>query len=250
MNEPDDGGRAAPGEKPKPSFFRVGTSVITGGAVKAMTAVDLKVYLTLALHANWRTGRCWPSYRTIRELTGCSFDCIADAIRRLTDLGTISAQRDKVKRGRRNTYTVHRIPPPSPGICSERTEDPLANQNRDARGRFCSDRTEEVCSEQTEDLCSDGTEQNEIHLNEIHRTGSKESPPPPPGGGNGSGSKGPEPPTPRMEISEEVIRKLKKAIGKEAVLKELRKGNYPIPEFLLTEEEERARDILEEVLAR
>jgi hypothetical protein len=39
-------------DKPKPQFFRVGSSVVKDGAVKAMTAVDLKFYLVLALHAN------------------------------------------------------------------------------------------------------------------------------------------------------------------------------------------------------
>jgi hypothetical protein len=220
-------------DKPKAQFFRVGTSIVQNGAVKDMTAVDLKVYMVLALHANWRTGRCWPSYRTIRGLTGCSFDSIADAIRRLVGLGAISAQRDKIKRGRRNTYTVHRTIQPPPGICSERTEHPSVKQKRDAKGRYRSERTDKVCSERTEDLCSDGTEQNEIHLNEIHRTRSKESPPPPPSGGNGHSSEALA--RPSLIISDQTVKELVKVKGREEVLELLKKGNYPIPLFLLAE---------------
>lgn len=218
-------------DKPKAKFFRVGTSIVQSGVVKDMTAVDLKVYMVLALHANWRTGRCWPSYRTIRDLTGCSFDSIADGIRRLVGLGAISAQRDRGKRGRRNFYTVYRTLRPSPGICSKCTEHPSVKQNRDAKGRYRSERTDEVCSERTEDLCSDGTEQNEIYLNESKGTRSKESPPPPPSGGNGRSSETSA--RPSYIISDQTVKELVKVKGREEVLDLLKKGGYPVPSFLL-----------------
>ena len=210
------------GAADKPQFFRIGSSVVTEGALKAMTAVDMKVYMVLAMHANWTTGKCWPSYRTIRTLTGCSFDCIADAIRRLVRLGAISAQRDRGKRGRRNYYTVYRTIQPSPGICSEQPEHKPIQQNRDQKGRYRSERTDKVCSDGTEDLCSDGTEQNDIHLNNVHQTRSK--------GEDASEASARH----SLIISEKILKDLEKKWGREKLRQYMREKNYP--ETLLGEE--------------
>ena len=56
-----------------------------------------------------------------------------------------------------------------------------------------------------------------------------------------------------MSISEETVRKLIEARGREQVLDMLREGNYPIPEFLLTEakpqqEKGQGRDLIREVI--
>ena len=170
-------------EKPKPQFFRIGSSIVKDGAVKAMTAGDLKVFLVLSLHTNWTTGKCWPSYRTLHDLTGCSRTTIAAATRHLYQLGLISCRREKAHNGRRNVYVVFRtIQPPSGGQSSV-TDYPPSDKSRNEKGRFQSSHTDDPRSRTTHDPQSSRTDQNEIYLNEINRTRSKETPPPPPTGG-------------------------------------------------------------------
>jgi hypothetical protein len=115
-------------------FFRVASDLVTQGALKTMTAVDLKVLLALAFHANWRTGRCWPSYRKLRELTGASMTSISGSIGRLVDLGAI-VKMGKGK-GRRAEYRVMRTLQSSPDKCSSRTERSQRNRKRGSKGRW------------------------------------------------------------------------------------------------------------------
>lgn len=166
----------------KDQFFRIGSSVVKNGAVKAMTAVDLKVYLVLALHANWTTGRCWPSYMTIKALSGCSKSSIAVALRHLVQLGAVSFGSEKAHTGRRNVYTVFRTLRPSSGGRSSAKDYPPAKRKRDKSGRFQSSRTDDTRSTLTDDPESSRTDQNESYLKESNRTRSKESPPAPNGG--------------------------------------------------------------------
>lgn len=214
----------APEEKPEPKFFRVGSSLVKDGAVKAMAAVDLKVYMVLALHANWTTGQCWPSYKTIRDLTGCSRGSIADAIRRLELLGTISHRKEKAHNGRRNVYSVFRTLRPSSEGQSSRMDYPPSGRKRDKSGRFQSSRMDDAQSSTTDDLQSSGVDQNEIYLNESNRKRSKE----------------PASETSARHsfiISENTVKELLKVKSKEQICEMLRQRNYPIPRFLFGEEE-------------
>src|SRR4030042_5108920 len=208
-------------ERDRPGFFRVGSDVVKKGVLEAMTSADVKVYLVLALHANWRTGKCWPTVRTIRALSVCSLSSVISAIGRLSSLGAISYRKIKSRSGVRNEYTVFRSLQLPSGGCSSRTEDPPKKQARDDSGRFfrggCSSRTEDPCSSATEDPCSTATEQNEIYLNEIERrTRSKEDAPPAPSRGSGHASEAsarPMPPSP-LSISEATIKTTLRAQGK------------------------------------
>lgn len=200
-----------------------------------MTAVDLKVYMVLALHANWTTGECWPSYRTIHDLSGCSRESISGSIRRLVQLGAISFRHEKAHNGRRNVYTVFRTLRPSSGGQSIPTDYPPAERKRDKLGRFQSSRTDDPWSRTTDVPQSSRTDQNYIHLNESNRTRSKEPPPPPPTGGNGQASETSARPV--LTISEGILREFLKIKTKAQVRDMLNQGNYPIPEFLLGEEE-------------
>lgn len=222
-------------DKPKPQFFRVGSSVVKEGAVKDMTAVDLKVYMVLALHANWTTGKCWPSYRTIHDLSGCSRNSISDSIRRLIQLGAVSFRHEKAYNGRRNVYTVFRTLQPSSGTRSSATDYPLAVRKRDKSGRFQSSRTDDPRSTLTDDPQSSRTDQNESYLNESKRTRSKESPLRPP---RGCGQASETSARPVLTISEGTLREYLKIKTKAQVRDMLKQGNYPIPEFLLGEEED------------
>jgi hypothetical protein len=221
-------------DKPKTLFFRVGTSVMDEGALRQMSGVDLKVYAVLSRHADWYTGKCWPSYKTIRSLSGCSFESISSAVRRLVRLGTISVRKEKARNGLRNVYTVFRTLQPSSGIHSRTTEYPLAKKKRDNLGRFQSSRAEDPCSRTTEYPHSSRTDQNEINLNEINGIRLKEFPPRPQ---RGSGQASETSARPVLTISEGILRKYLKIKTKAQVRDMLRQGNRPIPEFLLGEEE-------------
>lgn len=211
-------------DKPEPTFFRVGSSVIKDGVVKAMTAADLKVYLVLSLHANWTTGRCWPSYGTIHDLTGCSRGSIAAAIRRLELLGAISHRKEKAYNGRRNVYTVFRALLTFSGGQSNREDGPPSDRKRDKSGRFQSSRMDDPQSIATDAPQSGGVDQNEIYPNESNRKRSKE-----PASETSARQS--------LIISEDTIKELLKVKTKNQIREMLRQGNYPSPEFLFGEEE-------------
>lgn len=174
----------ATNEKFEPQFFRVGSSVVKDGALRAMTSAELRVLMVLSLHANWRTGKCWPSYRTIRDLSGCSRTSISSAVQGLVKLGAISVQKEKVKNGRRNVYTVFRTLQASPRTQSRTADDPPAKKNHDVLGRFQSSRTDDPRSRTTDDPRSSRVDQNDINLNENEGTRSKEVAPPAPSRGS------------------------------------------------------------------
>jgi len=220
----------ANGEEPKAQFFRVGSSLVKEGALKFMTASSLKVYIILALHANWTTGKCWPSYGTIGALSGCSRNSIAGAIRQLIQLGAISCHKEKAENGLRNLYTVFRNLQVSSGTQSRTTDYPLRNKNRDDLGRFRSIGKDERRSRETDSPPSSTVDQNEIYLNESKRTRSKESPPAPKGSGRAPETIA----QPLLTISRETILSVLKYRSRQEVIDMLRNGNYLIPEFLLS----------------
>jgi len=159
-------------------FFRIGTALVKEGALKDMTAADLKVFMVLSLHANWRTGHCWPSYERIREFTGCSRSSIASALRHLAQIGQISSRYEKAHNGRRNVYTVFRTLQPTREGRSSHADSPPSVSRRDARGCFQSSRADEGWSSHTDDPQSSGADENEFHLNESKLKRSKEDAPP------------------------------------------------------------------------
>jgi hypothetical protein len=72
------------------------------------------LYVTLQAHANQErgNGRVWPSVDTIAKLLGFSRrQSIVQYVRELQDLGAIDVETEATRTGKRNTYTVHELPP-------------------------------------------------------------------------------------------------------------------------------------------
>lgn len=68
-----------------------------------LSGSSVKVYLTLGLFADFRTGKCWPGYKKLKELTGItSGKQIKKALDSLTKADLIEVDR----RGNKNYYTV------------------------------------------------------------------------------------------------------------------------------------------------
>lgn len=203
-------------------FFRIANSFVTSGLIKNMTAVDIKVYLTLAQHANWRTGWAYPSVRRLRGLTGASLTSIIKAVRRLVGFGLISAERNGRRfpqlDPRQIVYQVFRTPQASPDDRSSDKEESTMIRKRDNSGKYCSSRKEGSCSSDRYGSCSSGKEQNKTYeLKDLNKNA------------------GPKPPEPSFKpkiISDETVMKIMEAIGPFKTLEHLQRGKYSIPPFV------------------
>jgi DNA-binding transcriptional MocR family regulator len=204
-------------------FFRIANAVVTSGLIKIMTAVDIKVYLTLAQHANWRTGWAYPSIRRLRDLTGASLTSIIKAARRLVGFGLISAERNGRRfpqlDPRQIVYQVHRTPQASPDDRSSGKEKSTMIRKRDNSGKYCSSRKETSCSSDRYGSCSSGKEPNKIsELDDLNEN---------------AGPKRPEPSLKRSDVSNETVKMIMKEIGPHKTLEYLQRGKHAIPPFVL-----------------
>jgi hypothetical protein len=205
-------------------FFRIANAVVTSGLIKNMTAVDIKVYLTLAQHANWRTGWAYPSIRRLRGLTGASLTSIIKAVRRLVGFGLISAERNGRRfpqlDPRQIVYKIFRTPQASPEDRSSGKEESTMIRKRDNSGKYCSSRKEESCSSDRYRSCSSGKERNDIsESDDLNKN---------------AGSKPPEPSfKPKMPIDKTILQEYMKIKGPQWTHDYLRDHDYPIPPEVL-----------------
>jgi hypothetical protein len=81
---------SATGKASQP-FITPTTEVIR--ALLRAPAAAMKMWLALALHADWHTGRCYPSYDTLRKNHGFSRDTVSRGISALIDLGLLTRTR-------------------------------------------------------------------------------------------------------------------------------------------------------------
>ena len=72
-------------------FTKFPNARIADGTYNKLTQFELRVYLTIAMHADYNTGRAYPGYSTLRKYlkTTTSGTHIKHAIDRLEELGLI-----------------------------------------------------------------------------------------------------------------------------------------------------------------
>jgi hypothetical protein len=98
---------------PRERFFMVPNDVIDYYG-KALGAYGMTIYMVLKRHEGWKTKKCYPTFKTIRKLTGFSRDTIIDYLKLLESLKLISiSKRKNASNGNMpNLYTI--LPPQVP----------------------------------------------------------------------------------------------------------------------------------------
>jgi DNA-binding transcriptional MocR family regulator len=84
------------------TWFHVFRDMIESGDIAKMGPHAVTVYLVIKAHANFSTGRAFPSIETIMEKSGVSESQVKRELKTLEEFGYIS----KEKKGRSNTYTL------------------------------------------------------------------------------------------------------------------------------------------------
>ena len=213
-------------------FLRLPTDILKSDYIMSnATAADWRVLISIAKHQGYQTRRTFPlSIAKTTEEARCDRRTVFRSIGWWCKVGALL----KTKRRRVNVYEIPRHFTAPPGIGDSLRHNTRRQPKRDGQGRFVPSRvTRKVTPHGTIEVTAHGTP-NQKSLSEVFI----ENPPPPPTGGNGHASETsarPLPPSP-LSISEATIKELMKVKGREGVLELLKKGNYPIPEFLLSDE--------------
>ena len=216
----------------QPWFLRIPIDVVRNRFIlENASAVDWSVLLAIAQHQGYKNRRTFPiSIDRTAEEAGC---CRRAAIKSITWWVNLRVLL-KTKQRRLNVYEIAQHFSIAPGKGALHGHKTPRTQKRNHMGRYVhSTDTHKV--HRTDTFKVHGTDTpNQKSLSEVFN----ENPPPPPTGGNGHASEAsarPLPPAP-LSISEATIKELVKVKGKAGILELLKKGNYPIPEFLLAEE--------------
>lgn len=88
--------------KAETTWFHVFVSMIENGDVAKIGPYAVTVYLVVKAYTNWKTGKAFPSIDTIASKSGISKRQVINSLSVLTENGYL----DKVKVGRKNTYTL------------------------------------------------------------------------------------------------------------------------------------------------
>jgi hypothetical protein len=182
--------------------------------------LDWKVLHAVEKYQGYKSWRCRLSLDRIAAVARCSRKRAGNSSRRWAKWGVL-----KIKRtGKSNIFEVVQDSRPSPERAHRQRHISQKSQKRDPKGKWAP-------STAHQSLPCDG------HITRgLLREVFIENPPPPPTGGNGRSSEAAARPV--LTISEGILREYLKIKTKAQVRDMLKQGNYPIPEFLLGEEED------------
>jgi hypothetical protein len=107
-------------DKPKPErTVRIPERFVKNKMIKMVGTDAYAVFNIIVLHARWsgdNAGEAWPTFATIRELTGIRQPNITEAVRKLEGYGYIKVEKRKKRRKdgseyghKRNHYTVSHL---------------------------------------------------------------------------------------------------------------------------------------------
>lgn len=215
-------------------FMRVPTDLLFRPHIMdTASATDWRVLLSICRHQGWKAG---PNYRKTFKLAvaktaeeaRCSRRAALRSIRWWREVGVIKI----TKRHRMNVYEIVSTIQPSPVIgAMPRHKTPKGRKKGDM-GRFVpSAVTDKVPAHGTGMVPAHGTP-NQKSSSEVFSDNPSSAPPT---GGNG---RAPETVArPCLSLSETTLKELEKTLGRERLIEHLRQGDYPIPEWLLIEEQ-------------
>ena len=204
------------------------------------SARDWRVLHAIEIHQGYKTWRCKLSLSRIAEVARCSRKGAGNSCRWWEKMGVLKI----VRTGKANIFEIVRDFQPSPERVHRQRH---ISQKRGSRGRFApltAHQSPRQTAQQSPPSMAQGSEREVFNEKSLTRSIPPISPqgdsnaPPAPSRGSGHASETsarPLPPSP-LSISEATIKELMRIKGREGVLELLKKGNYPIPEFLLVDE--------------
>jgi len=140
-------------------FFQIPVGVVELGLLRKMTLSDLAVYLCLASHVGWRSGKCWPGWKLIARETNLGKNAIFRALDNLKKYGLIHI----VKRGRKNEYILTKSLQSLPDNVPSGREQLRKCTKRDEKGRIVTFQREYIIPHQREHTIPF---QRDLHSNE------------------------------------------------------------------------------------
>jgi hypothetical protein len=194
------------------------------------SATDWRVFLSICRHQGWKAGANYRktfalSVDKTAEEARCSRRAALRSIGWWRQVGVLKIS----KRRRMNVYEIASAIPASPVIGAMPRHKTPRDLKRGDMGRY-------VPSAVAGKVPAHGTGMVPCHGTPNQKSSSEvssDNPSPPPQGGNG---RAPEAVArPSLPISDEVLREHLKTLGKDRLIEHLRRGNHPIPEWLLIE---------------
>jgi len=212
-------------------FLRLPTDIVKDAYIMTnASATDWRVLLAIAKHQGYQNRRTFPLYiaRTAEEAR-CSRRAAFRSIGWWVSVGALL----KTKRRRMNVYEIPRNFTVPPGIGASPRHNTPRVLKRDNRGRIVPTHgTRKVPAHGTIEVPAHGTPNQKSFLEVF-----SENPLPSPTGGNGRSSETSARPT--LLISPEIFKDLEKQKGRAWTIAYAKEHNYPIPEFLLGEGEDK-----------
>jgi hypothetical protein len=92
------------------NFFMIPTSLVDSGLLAQMSKAEIKIYLTIARFAHYKSGNAFPSFKRIREMTRIWKNKIGIAEKNLVNFGLIKMRRAPGAFKFRNVFKVLRNP--------------------------------------------------------------------------------------------------------------------------------------------
>jgi hypothetical protein len=213
-------------------FMRVPTDLLFRPHIMdEASATDWRVLLSICRHQGWKVGANYRKTFALAvdktaEEARCSRRAALRSIAWWCQMGALKV----TKRRRMNVYEIISAVPVSPGNGATPRHKTPRNRKRGDMGRY-------VPSAVTGKVPAHGTCMVPAHGTPNQKSSPEvfsDNPLPSPHGGNGRPSAASA--RPSLSISEGTLRKILKVKSREEVLVMLRKGNYPIPEWLLIRE--------------
>ena len=212
-------------------FLRLPTDIVKDAYIMTnASATDWRVLLAIAKHQGYQNRRTFPLYiaRTAEEAR-CSRRAAFRSIGWWVSVGALL----KTKRRRMNVYEIPRHFTVPPGIGASPRHNTPRRLKRDYQGRIVPTHgTRKVPTHGTIEVPAYGTLNQKSFLEVF-----SENPLPSPTGGNGRSSETSARPT--LLISPEIFKDLEKQKGRAWTIAYAKEHNYPIPEFLLGEGEDK-----------
>lgn len=103
-------------------FFKIPNEIVDSGLLAIMKPSEIKIYLTIAKFADYKSGRAFPSIALICKLSGMNRNVVCRATERLEYFGVIEKYRAPKAFNYRNVYRVIRRPQINPIIIPQKME--------------------------------------------------------------------------------------------------------------------------------
>lgn len=104
------------------NFFKIPQAIIDSGLLARMKPSEIKVYLAISRHADYKTGRAFPSIALICKFSGMNKNVVCRATERLEYFGVIEKYRAPKAFKYKNVYRVLRNPKINPLVIPRKVE--------------------------------------------------------------------------------------------------------------------------------